>query len=577
MHLPGTPSSAKCIDPLYPQRERTPRLSRWRSELFVACSFVAIVVFATKTREAHCFGYDLVILMSSFWGSFVTEDDSCETQKAVLPNGTLIFPPFRAEDYRQEVHAQVYRCLAQNPQGMITSRDVKVRAGVDQSYRIEVNNEHVIVGNDGIVRCVIPSFASDFVEVVAWETDDGTIIPKRPTVDRAVVHQTYETGVADEYVITGNGAIFKCNIPSFVAEFVEVVSWHTASDDESYYANNARFVLKQFYEPEVLTEYIIKGNSAVLKCNIPSFVADYVTVDEWTTDQGDSFHRNAGSYVVSQSYETEADNEYVIRGNNAIMKCEIPSFVADFVKIESWEDDEGQTFYPSSGSFVVSQSYETETHNVYVIRGNSGILKCEVPSFVSDFVQVDSWQTTEGQVFYRSDNVNAVAQLYETEAENDYVIRGNNVLMKCKIPSFVADFVKVDSWEDDAGKTYFPTALSAPASALSAVFQPYETRTEDEYVIRGNSVLLKCKIPSFVADVIRVDSWEDDAGTVYHHNMVAQSYETQVYDAFVIRGNTALFKCHVPAFVSDQIDVFAWESDDGSKRWSASSNPNHLG
>ena len=62
------------------------------------------------------------------------------------------------------------------------------KKGVDQSYRIEVNNEHVIVGNDGIIRCVIPSFASDFVEVVAWETDDGTVISKSRSMDRIGDH-----------------------------------------------------------------------------------------------------------------------------------------------------------------------------------------------------------------------------------------------------------------------------------------------------------------------------------------------------------------------------------------------------
>lgn len=49
--------------------------------------------------------------------------------RQVLPNGNLVFPPFRAEDYRQEVHAQVYACLAKNQVGSIISRDVHVRAG----------------------------------------------------------------------------------------------------------------------------------------------------------------------------------------------------------------------------------------------------------------------------------------------------------------------------------------------------------------------------------------------------------------------------------------------------------------
>lgn len=40
---------------------------------------------------------------------------------------------------------------------------------------------------------------------------------------------------------------------------------------------------------------------------------------------------------------TEAENEYVIKGNAAVMKCKIPSFVADFVQVEAWIDAEDGT------------------------------------------------------------------------------------------------------------------------------------------------------------------------------------------------------------------------------------------
>lgn len=58
--------------------------------------------------------------------------------------------------------------------------------------------------------------------------------------------------------------------------------------------------------------------------------------------------------VVAQPYEAEADNEYVIRGNAAIMKCEVPSFVSDFVFVEMWTDSDGGTYYPgnSEGNFA---------------------------------------------------------------------------------------------------------------------------------------------------------------------------------------------------------------------------------
>ncbi|XP_015172313.1 PREDICTED: Down syndrome cell adhesion molecule-like protein Dscam2 isoform X32 [Polistes dominula] len=95
--------------------------------------------------------------------------------RQVLPNGNLVFPPFRAEDYRQEVHAQVYSCLARSPAGSVHSRDVNVRAVVSQFFVTEAENEYVIRANSAIMKCKIPSFVSEFVQVDQWIADDGTV------------------------------------------------------------------------------------------------------------------------------------------------------------------------------------------------------------------------------------------------------------------------------------------------------------------------------------------------------------------------------------------------------------------
>ncbi|XP_076173907.1 Down syndrome cell adhesion molecule 1 isoform X44 [Ptiloglossa arizonensis] len=94
--------------------------------------------------------------------------------RQVLPNGNLVFPPFRAEDYRQEVHAQVYSCLARSPAGSVHSRDVNVRAVVTQYYEAEVVSEYVIRGNAAILKCTIPSFVAEFVSVDSWVGGDGS-------------------------------------------------------------------------------------------------------------------------------------------------------------------------------------------------------------------------------------------------------------------------------------------------------------------------------------------------------------------------------------------------------------------
>lgn len=56
----------------------------------------------------------------------------------------------------------------------------------------------------------------------------------------------------------------------------------------------------------------------------------------------------AACAVVSQVYDTDVNKEYVIRGNAAVLKCQVPSFVADFVTVVSWHTDLKEDFYPTS-------------------------------------------------------------------------------------------------------------------------------------------------------------------------------------------------------------------------------------
>lgn len=44
--------------------------------------------------------------------------------------------------------------------------------------------------------------------------------------------------------------------------------------------------------------------------------------------------------VVGQPYDLDASKEYVIRGNSALIKCQYPSFMSDFLHVESWTIDD---------------------------------------------------------------------------------------------------------------------------------------------------------------------------------------------------------------------------------------------
>lgn len=116
--------------------------------------------------------------------------------------------------------------------------------------------------------------------------------------------------------------------------------------------------------------------------------------------------------AVWQDYEVRVNDEFVLRGNAALLKCLVPSYVSDVVQIESWTSSQGEVFGGSDWGkqnhhiilhspfyvlvTVVSQSYQVHVHDEYVLLGNAGLLRCLIPSFVSDFVIVDTWVGDDG-------------------------------------------------------------------------------------------------------------------------------------------------------------------------------------
>jgi len=55
--------------------------------------------------------------------------------------------------------------------------------------------------------------------------------------------------------------------------------------------------------------------------------------------------------VVEQSYQLRVNDEFVLKGNTAILKCIVPSFVGDFLEIIEWVSESGE-------SYIISQLYK---------------------------------------------------------------------------------------------------------------------------------------------------------------------------------------------------------------------------
>lgn len=60
--------------------------------------------------------------------------------------------------------------------------------------------------------------------------------------------------------------------------------------------------------------------------------------------------------VAAQHYDTDINKEYVIRGNAAILKCVLPSYLSDYLDIVSWKIDDEEMNYNEQNYGIKSDS-----------------------------------------------------------------------------------------------------------------------------------------------------------------------------------------------------------------------------
>ncbi|XP_041470660.1 Down syndrome cell adhesion molecule homolog isoform X2 [Lytechinus variegatus] len=90
-------------------------------------------------------------------------------------NGTLSFPPFSSKEIIPEVHDGVYRCIATNRIGSIRSPDIRVNAVQLQEYQVQLHDNHVMRGNTAVFKCNVPRFVKDYVNVTAWTRESSLL------------------------------------------------------------------------------------------------------------------------------------------------------------------------------------------------------------------------------------------------------------------------------------------------------------------------------------------------------------------------------------------------------------------
>ncbi|XP_023220992.1 Down syndrome cell adhesion molecule-like protein Dscam2 isoform X2 [Centruroides sculpturatus] len=115
----------------------------------------------------------------------------------VKEDGTLVFLPFLTEDYRSEIHDTIYRCTARNVIGVVSSREVRLRAALMQDYEVQVYDQYAIYGTTTVFRCHVKSPIRDYIRVTEWKINDNLTITASET----------EPNVVDKYVAFPTGEL----------------------------------------------------------------------------------------------------------------------------------------------------------------------------------------------------------------------------------------------------------------------------------------------------------------------------------------------------------------------------------
>jgi hypothetical protein len=99
--------------------------------------------------------------------------------------------------------------------------------------------------------------------------------------------------------------------------------------------------------------------------------------------------------AVNQNYVTEPINEHVILGNDAIMRCSVPSFMSDFISVAGWADNSGNEYHAQDFKLGNAGGADAGADLMNLFLALVYKSKCRVVSFISR-------QTCEPKIIHKN-------------------------------------------------------------------------------------------------------------------------------------------------------------------------------
>ncbi|XP_015789143.1 Down syndrome cell adhesion molecule-like protein Dscam2 isoform X2 [Tetranychus urticae] len=148
-----------------------------------------------------------------------------------------------------------------------------------------------------------------------------------------------------------------------------------------------RLKLPSMAEPhivmEVMDEYVVTGNTAVFKCNIPNFIKDYLIISAWIEDQTMVVIQSLSNYVINM--QTLGDSRYLMLPTGELYIRQVDSTLNQrSYKCRARHKLTGETYISSTaGKLIVSESHNVISPRisdirsiVLAVKGDTVILPC---------------------------------------------------------------------------------------------------------------------------------------------------------------------------------------------------------
>ncbi|XP_060519429.1 cell adhesion molecule Dscam2 isoform X3 [Cylas formicarius] len=190
--------------------------------------------------------------------------------------------------------------------------------------------------------------------------------------------------------------------------------------------------------------------------------------------------------VMKQKYDIQVHDEYVLAGNTAVLKCKIPNYVADYVLVTSWIQDDNINIYPNTdigGKYVVLANGDLYISNAGPGDGYRNYA-CRTVHRLTGEVQTSAYP---GRIIVTEPKGNVQPRITVEKHSARKVITGDDVTLPCVAQGYP---VPGYYWKREIQGQMVPVALGERAIMLSAgLLRISKVRLEDRgvYVCFANN------------------------------------------------------------------------------------------